>query len=123
MNERPKSLLTDPQTERPGFDALDAWMNTATWLTLPRALMRGMSDDWQARMAALIAEYEAEFPNQPGDIGTLVLVVQGGEVMQPAPRWLVDWQNPDPVVLATLRLPKLHSGALDAAGQANNVAH
>jgi len=108
------------QTANPGHELLDSLMGPAAWLTMPRSLIRNMPDAWQAKLAELVLEYVRHFPNQPGDIGTLVFVVKDGEVMQPAPRWLVDWQNPDEVALATLRLPK---GTTDVVGQEHVAAH
>lgn len=80
--------------EAPGHAAL--WrhfgLSYASWLVLPRVLMHEMPDDWQARMAQLLAEVEREFPNQP-DIDYSVSCSVGGKFVK-IPDW-VAYRYPD----------------------------
>lgn len=80
--------------EKPGYDALWCWfgLSYASFLTLPRVLMHAMPDDWQARMAALLHEYDAAFPNLP-TAKTIVTVTQGGKFTK-APPWLTNYRHP-----------------------------
>lgn len=45
---------------RDGFERLWAWfgLSRASWLTLPRCMMHEMPDDWQAKMAALLEQWD-----------------------------------------------------------------
>ena len=74
---------------------LDCWFNLsyASWLTLPRVLMEAMPEDWQAKMAALLWEYNDAYPNQP-EIGTRVQVTRGGNLVR-TPDWLIQYRHPD----------------------------
>lgn len=79
----------------PGHEALWEWfgLSRACWLTLPRTLMHSMPDDWQGRMAALLAEYDAAFPHQP-DLCTRVAVTDHGGQRIPFPTWIVEYRHP-----------------------------
>ena len=75
-------------------DDLDCWFNLsyASWLTLPRVLMRAMPEEWQVKMAQLLFEYDAAFPNQP-DIGTRVQITKAGKLIK-TPEWLINYRRP-----------------------------
>ena len=81
--------------ERTGEDALWLWfgLSHASWLAIPRVLMHEMPDAWQAKMAQLLAEYDAAYPNQP-DLGTRVQVTKNGKLTR-TPDWLIDYRHPD----------------------------
>ena len=50
-----------------GFEALWVWfgLSRASFLTLPRAMMHEMPDEWQGRMAELLLEWDDAWPNFP----------------------------------------------------------
>lgn len=80
-----------------GRTSLSCWfgLSYASWLTLPRVLMEAMPDEWQARMAALLREYDEAFPNQP-DIGTRVQATHpGSKILTSMPGWLQNYRRPD----------------------------
>lgn len=82
---------------RDGHDRLWEWfaLSYASFLTLPRALMHEMPDDWQARMADLLKEYSAAFPFfENGGYGIHVSLRQGNRIVK-APRWLIEYRHPD----------------------------
>jgi hypothetical protein len=87
-----------------GCDALWLWfgLSRASFLTIPRVLMHEMPDDWQGRMAELLREYDATFPNQP-DIGTRVQAINLDGRLIPMPGWLVNYRHPDADAIARLR--------------------
>lgn len=89
---------------RPGHEALWEWfgLSRACWLTLPRVLMHSMPDDWQARMADLLSEFDAEFPNQPA-MCTRVSVTDHGGRRIGYPAWLVDYRHPDRRMVESMR--------------------
>lgn len=74
---------------------LQSWfgLSYASWLTIPRVLMEAMPQDWQDRMAQLLNEYDAEFPNQP-DLCTRVQVIKNGKLTK-TPKWLINYRHPD----------------------------
>lgn len=84
-------------------EPLSQWwgLSYATWLTLPRVLMEAMPEDWQARMGALLKEYDAAYPSQP-DLGTHIRVSQGGKLV-PCPQWLLNYRHPDAAEIAKCR--------------------
>jgi hypothetical protein len=53
--------------ERKGYEKLWLWfgLSRASFLTLPRAMMHDMPDDWQNRMADLLDEWDSHWPNFP----------------------------------------------------------
>ncbi|MCR4307162.1 MAG: hypothetical protein NUV80_01220 [Candidatus Berkelbacteria bacterium] len=81
--------------DRKGYDALWFWfgLSHASWLTLPRVLMHEMPDEWQGKMAELLNEYDAAFPNQP-DLGTQVQVTHKGKLTR-TPSWLINYRHPE----------------------------
>ncbi len=82
---------------------LQCWfgLSYASWLTIPRVLMEAMPEEWQAKMAELLHEYDEAFPNQP-DIGTRVQVIQGGKLIK-TPGWLLNYRRPDRNMVNALR--------------------
>jgi hypothetical protein len=76
---------TPDVTDRPGYDALWLWfgLSYASFLTLPRVLMHEMPDEWQARMAALLAEYDATFDTSELPNTTVRAVREGKLVEMP----------------------------------------
>lgn len=78
----------------PGHQRLWGWfgLSYASWLTLPRVLMHEMPDEWQDRMAQLLEEYDAAFPNCP-NLGTMVRATRNGRLTR-MPKWLVQYRHP-----------------------------
>jgi len=78
-----------------GADRLSYWfeLSYASWLTIPRVLMEAMPDEWQDKMAALLEEYDATFPNQP-EVGTRVQVTDLSGKLIPTPHWLINYRRP-----------------------------
>lgn len=68
-------------------------LSRAAWLTIPRVLLHAMPDEWQDRMAVLLQEYEAAFPNQP-DFGTSVRLTRNGKLV-PIPEWVANYRHPN----------------------------
>lgn len=60
----------DGVRETEGFSRLWRWFgpSRASWVTLPRVLMHEMPGDWQDRMAALLEEFDDEFPEWCGNL-------------------------------------------------------
>ncbi len=102
----PKCPLEDAPKEEGRFtqsDDLQCWFNLsyASFLTLPRVFMEAMPVEWQDRIAALLKEYEAAFPNQP-DIGTRIQITQNGKLIK-TPEWLINYRHPDREMIQKLR--------------------
>lgn len=81
---------------RPGYDRLWNWfgLSYASFLVVPRVLMHEMPDGWQDRMAALLEEYDAAFPNQP-DGGTRVQRTDSSGKLSRWEPWLLQYRHPD----------------------------
>lgn len=79
-----------------GHDALWGWfgLSYASWLTLPRVLMHEMPDDWQARMAQLLAEYDEAWsiPEQY-QCETMVSAKRNGKFVR-LPSLLLNYRHP-----------------------------
>ena len=88
--------------EPPGHEALWRWFgfSHASWLTMPRVLMHAMPDDWQARMAALLYEYDAHW-NLP-DCGTATVTLKQDGKFAPMPDWL-EYRHPDEATIDSFR--------------------
>lgn len=86
-----------------GHDRLWGWfsLSYASFLTLPRVLMHAMPDEWQAKMAELLEQYDDAFPNRP-DFGTRVQVTVAGKLVQ-TPGWLINYRHPDLGMIDRLR--------------------
>jgi hypothetical protein len=88
-----------------GRDALWLWfgLSYASWLTLPRVLMHDMPDEWQAKMAALLNEYDAahNFDALNG-MGTRVQMVKSGKLVK-TPEWLINYRHPNRAMVAMCR--------------------
>lgn len=77
-----------------GAQQLRQWwgLSYATWLVMPRVLLEAMPEEWQARLAVLLKEYGAAFPQQP-DLGTTVRTTQNGKLVR-CPGWLLNYRHP-----------------------------
>lgn len=80
-----------------GQERLWTWfgLSRASFLALPRVLMHAMPDDWQGKMAALLDEYDEQFPNGAGvDCGARVVAHKNGKFSK-WPEWLLNYRHPD----------------------------
>lgn len=86
-----------------GHSKLWGWwgLDRASFLTMPRILMHAMPDDWQRRMAELLEEYDAAYPNRP-NIGTVVQATKDGKFTK-FPAWLLNYRHPDQAEIDKLR--------------------
>lgn len=89
-------------SERPGHEALWDWfgLSRASWLVLPRVLVHEMPDDWQARMAALLEDFDAVFKNVPRYDVQIQLKRDGRFV--PMPDW-ISYRHPDRATIETFK--------------------
>ena len=83
----------------PGYEALWNYfgLTYASFLTLPRACMHEMPDDWQGRMAALLHEWDEAWSNAPEDVsvGFQVRACRGGGRLVNMPDVLVNYRHPE----------------------------
>lgn len=82
--------------EPPGYAALWGWfgLSYASWLTLPRVLMHEMPDDWQARMAQLLQEYDDAWNiPEPLQCETTVCAKRSGRFVS-LPSVLLNYRHP-----------------------------
>lgn len=79
-----------------GREQLWGWfeLSYASFLTIPRVLMHEMPDDWQGKMADLLEEYSATFPNWPDGVSTRVQYTMNNH-LAPMPAWLTDYRHPN----------------------------
>jgi len=83
-------------SNRPGYDAL--WLafglSHASWLTMPRAFMHAMPDDWQQRMAVLLAEWEATW-EWPEELGVPYVSQQVNGRFAAFPEYVLNYRHPN----------------------------
>jgi hypothetical protein len=81
--------------ERKGYDRLWDWfgLSYASWLTLPRVLMHEMPDDWQARMAELLQEWDETWDGN--DMPSPYVSARKGNKFTKWPGWLLNYRHPD----------------------------
>lgn len=91
--------------EQEGHAALWLWfgLSRASWLTLPRVLMHEMPDDWQARMAALLREYDDhwEIPDYLA-VDTMVSAKRDGRFVK-LPDFILNYRHPDEGAINRIR--------------------
>lgn len=92
------------ETNLSGHEALWMWfgLSRASWLTIPRVLMHGMPDAWQADMARLLNEYEQAYPNQPDLLSRVQVTDLNGKLVK-TPEWLVNYRHPDRGMILAMR--------------------
>ena len=75
---------------------LSAWFgpSRASYLTLPRAFMESMPDEWQEQIAELLNEYDYTFINQP-PLGTRVQTTDLTGKLVKTPEWIINYRRPD----------------------------
>lgn len=64
-------------------------------------MMHAMPDDWQARFAELMDEWDDHWPNQP-DITAHVQIKQNNRFIS-TPPWLLNYRHPDHNQLNAMR--------------------
>ncbi|WP_329028978.1 hypothetical protein [Pseudomonas aeruginosa] len=86
-----------------GYDQLWGWfgLSRSAYAVLPRVMMHAMPDDWQARFAELMDEWDDHWPNQP-DITAHVQIKQNNRFIS-TPPWLLNYRNPDHNQLNAMR--------------------
>lgn len=81
-----------------GHEALWGWfgLSYASWLTLPRVMCHEMPDDWQAKMAALLKEWDETWVSLPDSVQleTSVSFRKSGRYIK-VPQILSDYRHPD----------------------------
>jgi len=89
--------------EGEGRDALWTWfgLSYAAWLVLPRVMMHAMPDEWQAKMADLLTQWNATWRNMP-DVATSVTLRSHGKII-PAPDYLTNYRYPDTDALESMK--------------------
>lgn len=79
-----------------GYEKLWGWfgLSYASFCVMPRILMHEMPDEWQAKMAALLEEYEATFDTSKLP-GCKVMAVGENEKFASWPCWLLHYRRPE----------------------------
>lgn len=88
-----------------GRESLWGWfgLSYASFLTLPRVLMHEMPDEWQAKMAALLREYDEAFPGvYQLDLETSVSFRRNRRFVA-SPAWLLNYRHPNRAAVDSLR--------------------
>lgn len=90
--------MSENEVPESGYERLWGWfsLSYASWLTLPRVMMHEMPDDWQAKMAALMNEWDATWTKVPDDVSLNTSVcVKNGNRYTRMPRILCNYRRPD----------------------------
>ena len=87
-----------------GYHRLWGWfgLSRASFLTLPRILMHEMPDDWQGKMANLLAEYDATFDRQNFPECKVMAVRDDGKFAS-WPEWMLNYRRPCMGSIAAIR--------------------
>lgn len=90
-----------------GLDALWCWfgLSYASWLALPRVLMHEMPDEWQAKMAELLREFESEFHGASKLPSSKVMAVDERGKFARWPSEVLNYRRPDRDFIARMRKP------------------
>lgn len=87
----------DGAWERPGYDALWLYfgLSYASFLVMPRVFMHAMPDEWQAKMAALLDEWDETWNwDDCGFEHTAVSVKRDGK-FSAMPEYVINYRHPD----------------------------
>lgn len=91
-----------------GYEKLWGWfgLSYASWVTLPRAMMHEMPDEWQAKMAALLEEWDDTWTKVPSDVSlnTCVSVRKGNRYVK-MPSILCNYRHPDSETIRSWMTP------------------
>lgn len=81
--------------KKQGEDRLWNWfsLSYSSWLTMPRALMHEMPDEWQGKMAALLEEWDEHWDFKDIDFETCVQLRENGKFVS-VPDWLSNYRHP-----------------------------
>lgn len=104
-----------PQT---GYEALWLWfgLSRATWLTLPRVMMHAMPDEWQAKMAELLNEWDETWSSHHMP-SPQVTAVRGDGKYTRWPAWLLNYRHPNRAEIEKLRNGHTETVEQGRAGQ------
>lgn len=88
---------------RPGYDALWQWfcLDRSSWLTMPRIMLHEMPDDWQAKMAELLHEWDDTWNSD--NMPTPYVTARAGNKFTRWPDWLLNYRRPDMNEIKKLR--------------------
>lgn len=91
-----------------GYDRLWGWfgISRASFCVMPRVLMHEMPDAWQFKMAKLLEEYDAAYPNQP-DVTCRVQIARSNGRLMRTPEWMINYRRPDRETIQELRVEAL----------------
>lgn len=103
LDEEPATAQPSPAPTTSGYDQLWGWfgLSRSAYAVLPRVMMHAMPDDWQARFAELMDEWDDHWPNQP-DITAHVQIKQNNRFIS-TPPWLLNYRHPDHNQLNAMR--------------------
>lgn len=88
-----------------GKQELHAWfgLTRSSFLTIPRSFMQEMPDDWQMKMAKLLAEYDATFDQSKVEIdGVFVMGRKDGKNCK-MPEWITNYRHPDRALINSMK--------------------
>lgn len=78
-------------------ERLQKWfgLSYASWLTIPRVLMENMPDEWQEKMAELLEECDAYYPNCGEDGISFSVQCKLNNKFIKMPKYLGNYRYPD----------------------------
>lgn len=84
-----------------GYHELWGWfgLSYASFLVMPRVLMHEMPDEWQAKMAELLHQYDEATDTSSACFTTTVTAKDRDGKFQKLPEDLVQYRHPDRVAL------------------------
>lgn len=109
MAGEPADLPDLPITAAPyrgGYDRLWGWfgLSYASFIVIPRILAHEMPNDWQARMAKLLEEYDEAFPGvYSEEMPSPMVTARKRRSFCKWPDWLLNYRYPDHAQIERLR--------------------
>lgn len=79
-----------------GHEKLWRWfgLSYASFVTIPRVMMREMPDEWQGKMAELLEEFDETYPNQI-DLPEPYVTARKNYRFTKWPEWLLNYRRPN----------------------------
>jgi hypothetical protein len=106
-------------TEHEGRQALWLWfeLSYASFAVLPRVFMHEMPDEWQAKMAALLEEWDAtwDWSRQQHFNGVSVRLTYDKKLVR-TPEWIMNYRHPDRARIAQLSAARGEAAQVNTEG-------
>ena len=86
-----------------GYDKLWNWFgcSRSSWITLPRTMAHEMPDDWQAKLADLLEEWDETWDSS--EMPSPIVLARNKSSFCKWPSWLLNYRRPNSEAINSIR--------------------